>query len=222
MPEAMSKRTSWDVIQYVNRIRKDLRQRPVRLRDIRAKAEEIEEYAQGVLFLRSTLSEVGGTVIIYYPLLECIAFHRREEEVYRWHVERGDLDGSHDRAVLIGGIHGLCSWWLEPELRYYYGDPRLLRPLIGEVLVAAADWSRSPYPEMHAELGEWYEALAPGGSLYPSDEHLEYVRRFEAFAEDIVWDSRGQEHITIVNFPAPPGAGPPTKRWSPQHRVPGT
>ena len=212
--------TTMDVIQYVSQIRKDLQERPVRLRDIRLAVQKIEEYARdAVIFLRSALGEVSGTVSAYYPLPEYIAFHRREEAVYRWHVERGDLDGSHDRAVLVGGVHGLCSWWVDRELRYYYGDPRLLRPLIREVLETAADWPENPYPDMHAALCEWHEALAPGGSLYPSDTHLDYVRRFEDFAEDIVWDDRGQERLTIVNFPAPPEAGEPTDRWATQHLV---
>ena len=218
----MTARTSMDVIRNTGRICEELGQRPVRLRDIRAKAQEVEEFARGVLFLRSVLSEVSRVVTSYYPLPESIAFHHREQEVYRWHVERGDLDGSHDRNVLVGSIHGLCSWWLDPALRYYYGDPRLLRPLIGDVLIQAAEWPRSPYPDMHAQLGAWYEALAPGGALYPDDTHLDYVRRFEAFAEDIIWDSRGQEYMTIVNFPAPPGAGPPSDDSSFQHIPAGT
>lgn len=215
--EDMTVRTSMDVIENTSRICRELEERPIRLRDVRAKATEVEEFARRVLFLRSVLSEVSRVVTIYYPLPESIAFYRRRQEVYRWHVERGDLDGSHDRNVLIGSIHGLCSWWLNPALRYHYGDPRLLRPLIGEVLVQAAEWPRSPYPDMHAQLGEWYEALAPDGALYPDDAHLEYVRRFEDFAEEIIWDSRGQERLTIVNFPAPPGAGPPSDDWSTQH-----
>ena len=213
----MTARTSWDIIQYVNRIRDELFRQPVQLEYIRAKAAQIEDFARDVLLLRSALSEVASTVNKYYPLPEYIAFYRRRQDVYRWHVERGDLDGSHDRAVLIGGIHNLCSWWLDPELRYHYGDARLLRPLIGEVLIAAADWPRSPYPDMHAELGEWYAALAPGGALYPDDAHLDYVHRFEAFAEELVWDSRGSEFLTIVNFPAPPNAVPTTERWATRH-----
>ena len=35
--------------------------------------------------------------------------------------------------------------------------------------------------------------------------------------ERIVWDSRGQEYLTIVNFPAPPKLVPLTYRWSTQH-----
>ncbi|MCP4204593.1 MAG: hypothetical protein GY769_22015 [bacterium] len=95
----------------------------------------------------------------------------------------------------------------------------VLRPIIGEVLIASAEWTRSPYPEMSASLEQWYEELAPGGKLYPTDEHLDYVQRFEAFAEDIIWDGRGRDYITIGNFPARPNALPPTRWWCTQHAL---
>jgi len=103
--------------------------------------------------------------------------------------------------------------------RHPYGDVRLLRPILGEVLITSAEWRRSPYPDQSAWLGEWYDELAPGGSLYPSDEHLEYVEHFERHAEEILWDSRDQEYITIRNIPEPPKPQPLIHWSSTQHVV---
>ena len=207
-------------VQFVHQVRDSLWQHPVRLCDIRRKAEVIEQ-AGADRFKRFVLGEVTSTVNLYYPLPELIEHYRRQQEVYREHVRNGDIDDSTEGHVLVGDIFGLCDWWLPRDgVRYAYGDVRLLRPLIGEVLIAVADRPRMPYPEKAAQLGEWYEELAPGGSLYPSEEHLDYVRRFEAFAEDIVWDSQGRDYITIVNFPAPPNPPPPTEWWCTQHLLP--
>ena len=80
-----------------------------------------------------------------------------------------------------------------------------------------AGWDSVPYPDYIQELEQWHRDLAPGGDLCPSAEHLAYVDRFEAFAEDILWDSRGQDYITIRNFPAPPKTWPNERWWSTRH-----
>ena len=139
-------------------------------------------------------------------------------DIYHEHVRKGDFDSSSYRNVRVSGVFSLCECWMHRYSRYPYGDPRRLRPFIDELFVEAADWQFVPaYLEMVLELEQWHGALAPGGELYPSDEHLAYVDRFEAFAENIVWDSRGQECITIRNFPAPPKAWPSDHRWRTQH-----
>jgi hypothetical protein len=206
-------------VEFVNQVQDELWRRPVRLRDVRAAAARIEEVGLRDRFERTVLGAVVRTVNKYYPLPELIALYHREIAVYYEHIRRGDFDDSNEKNVISEQIYGLCCWWLKPY-RYPYGDVRLLRPLIGEVLIASAEWSRSPYPDQSAALGQWYEELAPDGALYPSEEHLDYVRRFEAFAEDIVWDSRGREHLTIVNFPAPPNPVPPEVWWCTQHVLP--
>ena len=213
----MTRRRPRDFIQFADDTCASLFQQPFGLCDMRARMAQVEEFGRGIVLERSIIGHVAGIVNRYYPLPELITFYRRRQDNYYEHVRRGDFDLTNEKRVLISDIYGVCSWWLKPELRYPYGDVRLLRPLIGEVLIRAAEWERSPYPEYTAKLGEWYEALAPGGALYPSDEHLAYVARFEEHAEDIIWDNRGREYITIVNFPAPPNALPPTEWWCTQH-----
>ena len=213
----MAHRSVRDILDYANEVRQSLFEEPIRLRDIRSRMSQLEDFAGSSVLKRSIVGEVSGIVKYYYPLPEWIALYRRKQQIYWDHVEAGDFDDSNYKNVLILGAYSLCTWWLKPDSRHPYGDVRLLRPILGEVLIESAEWPRSPYPEESAALGEWYEELAPGGALYPSDEHLEYVERFEAFAEDIVWDSRGRDFITIINFPAPPNPQPLTQWWSTQH-----
>jgi len=89
----MTPHTSKNVVQFVHQIRDELWNQPVQLRDVRTKAAQIEEYAEGAILLRSTLGEVFGTVAGYYPLPECIALYRREREVYHQHVATGTSIG---------------------------------------------------------------------------------------------------------------------------------
>ena len=210
-----------NLAQFCTRVHRSLRaRRRLQLRDVRAEAARIVEFGTANGYLkRSVLGSATSIVNKYYPLPELIENYRHQQEVHREHIRNGDFDDSHEPQVLLEGILGLCSWWLKPHLRYPYGDVRLLRPLIGEVLIASTEWPRSPYPDMSARLGRWYEELAPGGPLYPSDEHLDYVRRFEAFAERIVWSNCGRDYLTIINFPAPANALPPTRWWCTQHDV---
>jgi hypothetical protein len=221
----MARRRSRDVLDFANEAEAHILDTPVRLRDIRRIMARIEAFAEGVILKRSTLGMIAEIADSYYTLPEMIAFFRRQQETYREYIRNGDLDDRHDRHVLISGVYGACWRWMERRDRYPYGDVRLLRPLIGDVLTAAETWDEKldeePYPERLAELARWHEELAPGGALYPSDEHLAYVKRFEAFAEEIVWDSRDHEYITIVNFPAPSNVPPPHRWWCTQHVLTG-
>ncbi|MEM9489409.1 MAG: hypothetical protein AAGC55_09705 [Myxococcota bacterium] len=204
----MPSRTGKHVLELVGRIEAGLRERPVRLCEVRSEAARVMAHAEGVVFKRSIFGEVVAMMNPYCPLPERIELYRQTRAVYQEHVENGELDLSSYKNSRILDLYYLCTWWLEVKNRYPYGDVRLLRPLLGEVLIEAAEWPRSPYPEYSGLLGQWYEDLAPGGALYPSDEHLDYVRRFESFAEQIIWDSRGRDRLTIVNFPAPPNWPP--------------
>ncbi len=203
------------VLARFNDLHDRLADEPMRLRDIRARAASLAAFAANTWPRRAIYGEIARIVQYYYPLPEMIALYRQDQDIYREHLENGELSETNPRHVLIADAHGLCWIWMDP--RYPYGDVRLLRPIIGEVLIASADWERNPCPEEAAALGTWYEQLAPGGELYPTDEHLDYVRRFEAFAEDIVWNGKDQEFITISNFPAPPNAVPADKWWHVQH-----
>ena len=153
----------------------------------------------------------------YYPLPEWIALYHRKMAIYHEHIRKGDFDDTNYRNVRIGAVFQLCECWMHRYHRYPYGDVRQLRPFIADVLEEATEWPSVPYPDWTGALRQWYEDLAPGGMLYPDPEHLAYVERFEAFAEDIIWDSRGQEYITIVNFPAPPKIWHPKGWWCTQH-----
>ena len=213
----MTQRSSRDVLDFAEDAEDHLLDNPVRLRDIRSIMARVEAFAEGVILKRSILGQIATTVGRYYPLPEFIQQFRRRQAVYHEHVRLGDFDDRYDHHVLISGTYGVCWRWMDRRYRYPYGDVRLLRPIIEEVLDAAREWDEIPHPEDFARLERWYQELAPGGALYPSEAHLEYVRRFEAFAEDIIWDSRGREYLTIVNFPAPANALPPTEWWCTQH-----
>ena len=69
-----------DFVQFVNQIRRSLRQEPVRLRDIRRKADEIEAFAGTRVMMRTALGEIAATVDHYYPLPELIALYRRQRD----------------------------------------------------------------------------------------------------------------------------------------------
>lgn len=215
----MVRRRPKDFIEFAYDVEASLLEQPIRLRDIRAKMAEVEAFGRGVVLERTSAGQIAELVTYYYPLTELIAYHQKEKEIYYEHARRGDFDLSNEKGVLVSGVYGLACWWLKRQYRYLYGDVRLLRPIIGDVLIQAAGWEKNPEPDYTATLGEWYEALAPGGALYPSDEHIEYAARFEAFAEELIWDSRGREYITIVNFPAPKNAPPPMYWFCTQHEL---
>jgi len=206
-----------EIMDFITEARYSLFEGRLRLCDIRAKVAGIEEYASSAMLKRSIVGEILRLVQHYYSLPELIGLYHRQKSIFCDHVTSAELDESMSKNVLILDAYYLAGRWLMPGSRYPYADVRLLRPIIADVLVTASTWQRTPYPEQHGALGEWYEELAPGGSLYPSCEHLDYVQRFEAFAENIIWDSRDQDYITIRNFPAPPNPQPLTHWWCTQH-----
>ena len=209
--------TGAEVLSFKRQILGELSGHPVRLRDVRQKVRAFEEFAGDTWIRRTTFGLVVSLLNDYITLPERLELQEQENEIYWEHVRRGDFDDSNYHHVRTSAVYELCVWWLTRNCRYPYGDVRVLRPIIGEYLIEAAEWARNPYPDQAAKLGQWYEELAPDGPLYPTDEHLAYVERFEAAAEDIVWDCRGQDYLTIVNFPAPPRTWPPDQWWCTQH-----
>lgn len=206
-----------EINAFIDQQEEELLEEPVQLNDIRARMTAIEAFAGNDLLKRSVVGRIAGRARHYYPLPEWIALHHREMDIYHEHVRKGDFDSSNYRNVRVGAIFELCECWMTRNHRYPYGDVRLLRPFIEALFEEAASWPSVPYPMYTEPLQRWYQELAPGGALYPSDEHLAYVERFEAFAEDIIWDSREQAYITIANFPAPPKVWPPDRWWCTQH-----
>lgn len=204
-----------EIVQFANEQAFSLFDGPIRLADIRRKMVDLEEFAAGDLFRRSLVGQISGIVMDYVPLSEWIARYHLERDVYHEHIRNGDLDGRHTRHVRVSSVFVLCESWMHRYHRYPYGDVRQLRPFIADLLAEVETWDDEPHPDYLTELRSWHTALAPGGELYPSDAHIAYAARFEACAEDIIWDNRDQEHITIRNFPAPPRTWPdePHDRW---------
>ena len=202
-----------EIHEFIDEQHYSLLEEPVRLVDIRARMAAIEEFAGDDLLKRSLVGDIARIARPYYPLPECIALYHRQVDIYHEHIRQGDFDDRYSRHVRVSSVYALCERWMMRQYRYPYGDVRRLRPFMQDVLEEAAGWPLRPHPEYLDSLQRWYDELAPGGPLYPSADHLAYVERFEAFAEEIVWDSRDRDYITISNFPAPPKVWPPT-HWS--------
>ena len=229
--DVMAKTRIREILDFIAEQRDSLADGPVRLQDIRDRMAAIEAFAGDTMLQRSLVGTIAGIVRHYYPLVQCIALYHREMSIYHEHIHRGDFDDTNYRKVRISSVYGLCVPWLTRNHRYAYGDVRLLRPYITELLTEAAGWSSLPVPselepretrhewliESYQTLQTWHEQLAPGGALYPSEAHLAYVQGFEAFAEQLVWDGRNQEGITITNFPAPPEVCPADSWWCTRH-----